>query len=118
MDPSGATIPIICFVVNIETNASHYPGMEFTLFFKNVPQITTIGILTPTALTGESVPLPYILSPPIPSSTPFAANRISPSITFKSDGNNFSVVSSGPAGWLGLPAISAILAFYSLAPPI
>jgi hypothetical protein len=56
-------------------------------------------------------PIPYIVSPPFPS---VLAENINPSITFKSDGTTFNVVASGPAGWMGVPALSVILAAYSL----
>jgi hypothetical protein len=111
---SGNTIPIICFAINIDTVPSAYPGMEFTIFFKNLPPdigfpLFTIGILSSSYFIEEGIPLPYIVSPPFP---PFAGAGASPSITLKSDGNNFNVVSSGPAGWLGVPALAVILNAY------
>jgi hypothetical protein len=97
------------FTINIQTPAASYPGLEFTLFFKNIPYdrldinpLLSIGIYSP--IDGPSIP--YILSPPFPSL--FGVN-VSPSITFKSDGTNFTVSSSGPAGWLGFPALLSIL---------
>ena len=115
--PESQAIPIICFAIDVDTVASVYPGFEFTLFFKNIPYdrfegipLLTIGIISAASLTGEAPPVPYILSPPFP---PLAGSNISPNITFKSDGDNFNVFSSGPAGWLGLPALSAILGAYA-----
>jgi hypothetical protein len=115
-DASG-TISTIIFAVNIDTTPSAYPGLEFTLSFKNIPfeslpdsPFMTIGIISASSLEGETIPIPYIMSPPVP---PFAGINISPNITFKSDGDNFDVVASGPAGWLGAPALAAILAAYN-----
>jgi hypothetical protein len=111
-------ISIVCFVLNIDTVASAYPGKEITIFFKNIEflfeNFLTIGILSSSSLNEETIPLPYIVSPPFP---PIAGTKINPSLTLKSDGENFNVVSSGPAGWLGVPALSAILSvFQSFAP--
>jgi hypothetical protein len=110
------SINIVCFVLNIDTVASAYPGKEITIFFKNIPfqrldiPFLTIGILANTLFTEEeTIPFPYIVSPPFP---PLVGPGISPSITLKSDGDKFNVVSSGPAGWLGLPALSAILSVF------
>jgi hypothetical protein len=115
---SEFTIHTVAFVVNIPTPADIYPGLEFTLFFKNPPidrlidnPFLTIGLVSPTV---DFIPVPYIMSPPFP---PLAAPTSSSSVTFKSDGTNFNVVSSGPAGWLGVPALSAILAAYQTLPP-
>ena len=60
-------------------------------------------------MAEDTIPLPYIVSPPFP---PFAGQSISPNITLKSNGDNFDVVASGPAGWLGVPALAAILQVY------
>ena len=116
-------LPIICFVVNIDTNPAFYPGKECTIFFKNIqsvefgegPPFLTIGLLDASVLNGgeEGFPLPFVLSPPFP---PLSGQNISPNITFKSDRDNFDVVSSGPAGWLGLPALAAILSVYESIP--
>lgn len=118
---SQFALPIICFVVNIDTNPSFYPGKECTIFFKNIqsinfngPPFLTIGLLDASVLNSEEVPpLPYILSPPFP---PLVGQNISPNITFKSDRDNFDVVASGPAGWLGLPALAGILSIYAALP--
>jgi hypothetical protein len=115
-DLSGVipSIPIVCFVLNIDTVASAYPGKEITIFFKNILSLeipfVTIGILANTLFTEEeTIPFPYIVSPPFP---PLVGPGISSSITLKSDGDKFNVVSSGPAGWLGVPALSAILSVF------
>lgn len=115
--PGNFSINTIAFIVNIPTPADIYPGLEFTLFFKNPPidrlldnPFLTIGLIEPT---NNFIPLPYIMSPPFPTLT---APTKCPSVTFKSDGANFTVVSSGPAGWLGVPALSAILAAYQTPP--
>ena len=118
-DPSG-NIPTIIFAVNIETPASAYPGLELTLSFKNIPfnslpgiPLLTIGIISASSLAGDTIPLPYIVSPPFP---PIAGQSISPNITLKSDGDNFDVAASGPAGWFGTPALAAILSSYTSLP--
>lgn len=114
------SIPIVCFVLNIDTVASAYPGKEITIFFKNIPfqllsiPFLTIGIMASSFITEETIPLPYIVSPPFP---PLVGTGISPSITLKSDGDKFNVVSSGPAGWLGVPALSAILSVFQAFSP-
>ncbi len=119
LSDSENTIPIVCFAVNIDTPASAYPGLEFTLSFKNIPfdslpfPFLTIGIISASSLAGDTIPLPYIVSPPFP---PIAGQSISPNITFKSDGDNFDVAASGPAGWMGVPALSVVLAAYTSPP--
>jgi hypothetical protein len=106
----GTEIPLvsmIAFFINIPFDASYVPGLEFTIFFKNIPTEFMEGPpLFSIALLNASfpvAPLPYMISPPIPPLvTQFESwNNMSQSVTFKSDGDNFSVVSSGPAGWLG-----------------
>ncbi len=98
-------INIITFRVNIPPVASYATGTEFTIFFKNIPYnrlppgplsaLLTIGIVS--SAEGDE-PFPYILSPPAPTS--FARTQHQ-SVTFRSDGTNYSVVASGPAGWMG-----------------
>jgi hypothetical protein len=109
--PLGGTeipsVSMIAFFINIPFDASYVPGLEFTIFFKNVPTEYMEGSpLFSIALLNASfpeAPLPYMISPPLPPLvTQFEFwNNMSQSVTFKSDGDNFSVVSSGPAGWLG-----------------
>ena len=106
-------ISIITFVLNIAAVPSVYPGLEFTIFFKNLPLRRLSGPPLLTIGIGDyysPVPIPYIVSPPVPN---LFGPSISPSITLKSDGTYFSVVSSGPAGWMGVAALSAVLAAYS-----
>jgi hypothetical protein len=100
---------LVAFQVNTEVPASKAPGSEFTVFFKNVIPINsallTIGLLgKATPVTDSNVP--YLYSPPVPASQELYENSseptISPSLTFKSDGRYYQVVSSGPAGWIGL----------------
>lgn len=119
---SGATIPIILFVIQIDTVASAYPGLEFMLSFKNMPfnesfttsfPFPTIGILSASSFEEETIPLPYIVSPPFPQT---AGLRINSTLTYKSNGEDFDVASSGPAGWMGVPALSVILGAYSSPP--
>lgn len=119
---SDITIPIILFVVEIDTNASIYPGLECPLSFKNMPFLEsfsttfpfiTIGIISASSLTEEAPPMPYIVSPPFP---PFLGRNATPNLTYKSNGSHFEVSSSGPAGWMGVPALSVILGAYSSPP--
>lgn len=104
------TIRNVNFIINVQTPAASYPGLEFTIFFKNIPYPTfegnpflSIGILSQYE---DSPPIPYILCPPFPS---VIAPTLNQSITLKSDGTNFNVSSSGPAGWLGFPALISII---------
>ena len=116
---SDKRINIITFRVNIPPIASYATGTEFTIFFKNIPYerfnagpypLLTIGIVS--SAVGDA-PWPYILSPPLP--TTFALTQHQ-SVTFKSDGTNYSVVSSGPAGWVG-PYLMALLVATINSPP-
>lgn len=118
------TAYIINFVVNVPFPASYAPGLEFTIFFKNIPYSTipseappfvTIGILSEKYLSQEGIPIPYIFSPPLPSfianlSENFS-NSVSNSLTFKSDGTHYNIISSGPAGWLGLGVFAMTLGY-------
>jgi len=108
---NSAYVYNVNFVLDIPTPASFYPGLEFTIFFKNIPfnrldgpPLLSIGLMPQTG-----APIPYILSPPFPSTL---GPNINPSITLKSDSTNFNVSSSGPAGWLGLPVLIAIISYY------
>jgi hypothetical protein len=97
------------FQVRTGLLASKAPGSEFTIFFKNVPldfpdgpPFVTIGLVPEYHANGY--PQPYLFSPPNPNVTVqnnTGRSYISPSLTFKSDGDNYNVVSSGPASWLG-----------------
>lgn len=116
---SSATIPIILFVVEIDSNASIYPGLECPLSFKNMPFLEsfsttfpfiTIGIMSSSSFMEEVPPMPYIVSPPFP---PFLGRNATPHLTYKSNGSHFEVASSGPAGWMGVPALSVILGAYT-----
>ena len=114
---TGSSFPqtanIVTFYINTPViPPSSYPGAEFTIFFKNYPAniqpifgegppLFTIGI------TSQPFFPPYILSPPLPV---LFTNDFFQSITLKSQGvNDFSVVSSGPAGWLGYAAFISLL---------
>ena len=106
-------IPLIVFSVNVPYPASYAPGLEFTIFFKNLPYARIAEIFDgPPILTiglgsnPTSYPSPYIFSPPVPT---IIAPVVNQSLTFKSDGTNFNVVSSGPAGWLGPGALTVLL---------
>ena len=116
------SLAIAGFVPVINTSASAYPGLEFTITFRNVqafidpPSLPTIGIISPAFLTNNSEeypPIPYIYSPPLP---PLFAPRINPNIIMKSDGEVFEVVASGSAGWFGYFALAAILSIIPIAP--
>jgi len=119
---SSVTIPIIVFVVEIDTVATIYPGLECPLSFKNMPFLEsfstsfpfiTIGIMSASSLAEEAPPMPYIVSPPFP---PYLGQNATPNLTYKSNGSHFEVSSSGPAGWMGVPALSVILGAYSSPP--
>ena len=125
---TGGPIPlinIINFAVNVPVSAAVYPGLEFTIAFKNIPYdrltespLLIIGVvaLSSTGTSPSTPPIPYIVSPPVPAAI---ASNINQSITMKSDGTNWNVCSSGPAGWMGLPALVAVLAVYqSYIPPL
>jgi hypothetical protein len=106
---------MVRFSVNFPSPASYTPGLECTLFFKNPPfNRTTVGppLLTLGLLSSEEIPIPYIVSPPFPwvvSDT----EALDQSVTFKSDGANFNVVASGPAGWYGIPVLTILLNFFN-----
>jgi hypothetical protein len=118
LDNESSYIQIVCFNVEDPVNPAFYPGLEFTITFKNIPYnrfdgppLLTIGIVK----GGDSGNrFPYIVSPPFPPVV--VENSVNVSVTFKSDGENFNVVSSGPAGWLGVPALIAGLNYYSGGP--
>lgn len=105
---------IVSFVLNPSFNPAYAPGLEFTVFFKNPPlaslryEFLTIGLQKPYT---DGPYIPYIYSPPLPSA--FSPTDIFQSLTFKSDGTNFNVTSSGPAGWMGVGLINVLLGFYS-----
>ena len=110
-----ARISIVLFSVNPPTSPAYYPGLEFTIFFRNYPINIDGGVPGFTiGMVSNSGPkidtpfiIPYILSPPIPQLLTGLKN--SQSITFKCDGEDFNVTSSGPAGWLGFAAFSILL---------
>ena len=109
-DASGRDINIVLFTVNVPFNPAIYPGREFTIFFKNIPNgnspFFTIGIIANEFIFGGPPPIPYIFSPPLP--VLFTADTTQ-SVTFKSDSVDMSVVSSGPAGWVALFSLYATL---------
>jgi hypothetical protein len=107
------SINIVNFVVNVPIAASVVPNMEFTIFFKNIPFDRFSGqpLLTIGMLSLEGIPYPYILSPPVPT---IIAPGIYQNVTFKSDGTNYNVVSSGPAGWMGIYLLNSLVASLSL----
>lgn len=104
----GNSIINVNFFVDVPMPASYRPNLEFTIYFKNIPfdrlgfPVITIGLLS----TNGGPPLPYIYSPPAPL---LVAQDIYPSITLKSDGTKYTVVSSGPAGWLGPYLLSSLV---------
>jgi hypothetical protein len=108
---SSTLFGLMGFQVNTAFSASKAPGSEFTIFFRNVFPINS-GLLT-IGLLGSNVyidsnysSVPYLYCPPFPtlqeSSDTGDSAAVSPSLTFKSDGHKYNVVSSGPAGWIGL----------------
>jgi len=105
---------MITFTIEPPVAAALYPGMEFTIFFKNFPELNgppffSIGIVKPN---GD--PIPYIVSPPGPVAT---APNINSSVTLKSDGTSWNVSSSGPAGWMGLPLLTILVTVLDEAGP-
>ena len=109
---------IINFGVDISVNAALYPGLEVTVFFRNPPDpntltnppLLTLGLYS----TDSDILAPYIVSPPVPWLT---VPSVSQSLTFKSDGAKFNVVSSGPAGWYGLALYFVLLQIANGGPP-
>jgi len=119
-DSSGANV--VYFNINSPNitpssppiNPACYPGAEFTIFFKNLPSTVTqflpgtpFPYFTIGIVPSNGPPIPYIFSPPIP--VLFTEDRTQ-SITLKSNGTTFSVISSGPAGWLGQGLLALLLA--------
>lgn len=106
---SGNSINVVAFAVNIPPVASYATGTEFTIFFKNVPydRFSGIPLLTIGIISPYGVPYPYIFSPPAPT---ILAPKIFQSVTFKSDGTDYNVVSSGPAGWMGIYLLASLVA--------
>jgi len=115
---AGPPISILLFTVNQPTSPAYYPGLEFTIFFRNSPINTSIvdgtGLFTIGLVSSETkfddpeIPdiVPYILSPPFPQV--FTGPKNSQNVTFKCDGEDFNVTSSGPAGWLGVVAFGIL----------
>ena len=108
---------IVLFAVNQPTNPMYYPGLEYTIFFRNLPinitgigpiPLFTIGMISemPQFSTAPYV-IPYILSPLFPYVVTASTN--SQSITYKCDGEDFNVTGTGPAGWLGIGAFLYLL---------
>lgn len=97
------------FILNVPKPASVVPNMEFTVYFKNLPynSFPSFPVLTIGILSAKGAPYPYTLSPPAPA---LFAPSINPSITVKSDGTDYTITSSGPAGWLGPYLIGTLIA--------
>jgi hypothetical protein len=93
------------FQVKTDFSASKAPGSEFTIFFRNVFP-TNSALLTIGLLGSNYTSIPYLYCPPFPTlqelSDTSDSTTVAPSLTFKSDGYRYNVVSSGPAGWIGL----------------
>jgi len=103
------TPSIIVFDISGPLPAAFCPGLEFTIFFTNVPytklhpitigtppNAVTYGLLTIGITNTIRNPAPYIYSAIMPT----LFDDVTQSVTFKSDGKNYNVVSSGPEGWL------------------
>ena len=98
-DASGREINIVLFTVTVPFNPAVYPGHEFTIFFKNIPEANSFSPIFTIGIIVNGAPLPYIFSPPLPV---LLTEDITQSVTFKSNSVDMNVVSSGPAGWVGL----------------
>ena len=104
---SHAITRMIAFSLNAEASVGANPGLDFTIFFKNQPlnlsgdPLVSIGLIA-----RDGTPIPYIVSPVLPT---LLAPRVSQSLTFKSDGNKYNVISSGPAGWLSFYQLALLL---------
>jgi hypothetical protein len=96
---------MIMFALYVPFNPAHEPGLDFTIFFKNV-QLNDFPLLSLGLVSLDGAPIPQIASPPLPQMT---GPDISNSLTFKSDGTKYNVVSSGPAGWLGAFGLASII---------
>lgn len=96
---------MILFALDVPFNPAHEPGLDFTIFFKNV-QLNDFPLLSLGLVSLDGAPIPQIASPPLPQMT---GPDISNSLTFKSDGTKYNVVSSGPAGWLGAFGLASII---------
>ena len=113
----GDSASIVLFAVNQPTNPAYYPGLEYTIFFRNLPinitgvgpvPLFTIGMLSEMPIfTTPPYVTPFILSPLLPYLLTASTN--SQSITYKCDGEDFNVTGSGPAGWLGIGAFLFLL---------
>ena len=83
------------FAFNLDqTIAVKYPGLEFTVFFVNPPVTNCYVGVYPDATTTDYYG-PDMLSP----GDAFNADFDTVSLTLKSDGTRFRVVSSGPVTW-------------------
>ena len=108
---SRSSATIINFQVVIPYPASRAPGLEFTIFFKNPPfnrfvpglPLFAVGIVSSDSYAP---PFPIAVSPPVPW---LISQSISQSVTYKSDGTNYNISSSGPAGWMGIFVLAALL---------
>ena len=113
---NGNQANIVLFTVNQPTNPVYYPGLEYTIFFRNVPSdlsgggppLFTVGMVSQYFIEEEGDAIPFILSPPIPILLTAPTNA--QSVTYKCDGADFNVTGSGPAGWLGIGAFGYLLA--------
>jgi len=109
---SDVSANLLLFHVNAPVNPGSYPGLEFTIYFRNIP-IDRIEYgagpipLFSIGLVQTDTPIPYIMTPVLPAI--LNSPNTTQSVTFKSDGINFNVVSSGPAGWLGAGLFSIII---------
>lgn len=100
---------IIVFDVSGPLPAAFCPGLEFTIFFTNIPYarlhpITigsppnqlTYGLITIAITNNKITHAPYVYSAILPT----LFTDVIQSVTFKSDGKHYNIVSSGPQGWL------------------
>ena len=82
-------------IVYDQTIAPHYPGLQFTVFFDSfgasLPTSTRVGIITPDQKDAIESYYPF-------SAVPTTKVPVL-SVTLKSNGRVFGVISGGPSYW-------------------
>lgn len=87
---------VFYFLLNLDSSmAKNYPGLEFTIFFKNARHITNAG---ESWISFYSKVFPTTECD-IFTSRYMLSSYNTLSVTLRSDGDSFTVVSSGPQAW-------------------